>query len=61
MAHIGASIFQLDLAGGEFDWTPLDGVIYVMVRGCVWFDLAVVSHPLCKTAAISRLAMSIWH
>ena len=42
MAHISASIPQLDLAGGEFDLTLSHGVFSAMVRGCVWFDLAVV-------------------
>ena len=41
MAYISASILRLDLAGGEFDWTALDGVFHAMVRGCVWLDSAV--------------------
>ena len=42
MAHISASILRLDLAGGELDWMLSHGVFHAMVRGCVWFDSAVV-------------------
>ena len=42
MAHIGASISQLDLAGGEFDWATLAWRVSTMVQLCVWFDSAVV-------------------
>ncbi len=40
--YISAPILRLYLAGGEFDWTALDGVFHAMVQGCMWFDLAVV-------------------